>query len=49
MGEAGLAVRLGLTVQDLVDTMHPYLTWGEAMKLAAQSLTTDVTRLSCCA
>lgn len=49
MGEATLALRLGLTVNDLTDTLHPYLTWVEAVKLAAQGFTSDVTKLSCCA
>lgn len=49
LGEATLAVRLGLTVEDLTDTLHPYLTWGEGLKLAAQSFRMDVSRLSCCA
>jgi mercuric reductase len=49
IGEAALAVRLGLTVEDIVSTLHAYLTWGEAMKLAGQTFTTDVSKLSCCA
>lgn len=49
IGEAALAIRFGLTAQDLAGTLHPYLTWGEALKLAAQGFTTDVTKLSCCA
>ncbi|MBI4408347.1 MAG: mercury(II) reductase [Gemmatimonadetes bacterium] len=49
LGEATLAVRLGLRVQDLTETLHPYLTWVEALKLGAQTFTTDVTKLSCCA
>lgn len=49
MGEATLAVRFGLTVRDLAETLHPYLTWGESVKLAAQGFTNDVTKLSCCA
>ncbi len=47
--EAVLAVRFGLTVQDLVDTFHPYLTMAEGLKLAALSFRKDVARLSCCA
>jgi mercuric reductase len=47
--EAVLAVRFGLTVQDLVDTFHPYLTLAEGIKLAALSFHKDVSRLSCCA
>ncbi len=49
MGEATLALRAGLTARDLTETLHPYLTWIEGLKLAAQATTTDVSRLSCCA
>lgn len=49
ISEAVLAVRFGLTTQDLVSTLHPYLTWCEALKLAAQTFTKDVAKLSCCA
>lgn len=49
MGEATLAIRFGLTARDLAGTLHPYLTWGESLKLAAQGFTSDVTKLSCCA
>ncbi|HUF26206.1 MAG TPA: mercury(II) reductase [Gemmatimonadaceae bacterium] len=49
IGEATLAVRFGLTSRDLVSTIHAYLTWGEGLKLAAQTFTKDVSRLSCCA
>lgn len=49
MGEAALAIRFGLTARDLAGTLHPYLTWVETMKLAAQGFTMDVSRLSCCA
>lgn len=49
MGEATLAVRFGLTAQDLAETIHPYLTWTEGLKLTAQTFTKDVAKLSCCA
>jgi mercuric reductase len=49
MGEATLAIRFGLTARDLSGTMHPYLTWTEAMKLTAQGFATDISKLSCCA
>ena len=49
IGEAVLAVRFRLRVPDLVSTLHPYLTWGEGVKLAAQTFTKDVAKLSCCA
>lgn len=49
MGEAALAVRFGLTTRDLSGTLHPYLTWIESVKLAAQGFTMDISKLSCCA
>lgn len=49
LGEATVAVRLGLTIQDVTDTLQPYLTWVEGFKLAVQAFETDVSKLSCCA
>jgi mercuric reductase len=39
----------GMTVQQLANLWSPYLTMAEALKLAAQTYTRDVTKLSCCA
>ncbi len=47
--EATLAIRFGLTVQDIAETFHPYLTMAEGLKLAALTFTKDVSKLSCCA
>jgi len=47
--EPTLAVKHRLTVEDLVDTMHPYLTFGEGIRLAAQTFDKEVAALSCCA
>jgi mercuric reductase len=46
---AALALRAGMTVQQLADQLFPYLTMVEGLKLAAQTFTKDVTQLSCCA
>lgn len=46
---AALAIRGGLTIDDLADTIFPYLTTVEGLKLAAQAFTRDVAKLSCCA
>lgn len=46
---AVIAVKLGLTVGDLTDTLFPYLTEVEGLKLAAQTFTRAVEHLSCCA
>ncbi|MFG1423123.1 bifunctional organomercurial lyase/mercury(II) reductase MerBA [Roseixanthobacter liquoris] len=46
---AALAIRQGLTVDDLADTIFPYLTTVEGLKLAALSFGKDVAKLSCCA
>ena len=39
----------GMTVNQVANLWSPYLTMTEALKLTAQSFTTDITRLSCCA
>jgi len=46
---AVLAIRHGMTVEDLAATVFPYLTTVEALKLAALTFGKDVTKLSCCA
>lgn len=46
---AALAIKAGLTVDDLADTIFPYLTTVEGLKLAAQAFGKDVALLSCCA
>ena len=46
---AALAIRHRMTVQELGDTLFPYLVMTEGLKLAAQTFTMDVSQLSCCA
>ncbi len=46
---AALAIRQGLTIDELADTIFPYLTTVEGLKLAALSFEKDVAKLSCCA
>ncbi len=46
---AVLAIKYGITVNDLASTFHPYLTMSEGLKLAAQAFSRDVRKLSCCA
>lgn len=46
---AALAIKCGLTVEQLAETIFPYLTTVEGLKLAAQTFTKDVAKLSCCA
>jgi pyruvate/2-oxoglutarate dehydrogenase complex dihydrolipoamide dehydrogenase (E3) component len=46
---AALAIKCELTVQQLADTIFPYLTTIEGLKLAAQTFAKDVAKLSCCA
>ncbi|HZU16591.1 MAG TPA: mercuric reductase, partial [Candidatus Dormibacteraeota bacterium] len=43
------AVRFGLTTEQVATTWAPYLTFAEGFKLAAQTFTRDVSKLSCCA
>lgn len=47
--EPTLAVKFGLTIEDLVETLHPYLTLGEGIRLAARTFDKEVAALSCCA
>jgi mercuric reductase len=46
---AVLAIRHGMTVQELAATIFPYLTTVEGLKLAAQTFEKDIAKLSCCA
>lgn len=39
----------GMTVAQMADLWCPYLTMAEGLKLAAQTFTRDVSKLSCCA
>ena len=46
---AALAIKHGMTTEELGETIFPYLTTVEGLKLAALSFGKDVKRLSCCA
>ncbi|MBI1191526.1 MAG: mercury(II) reductase [Tepidisphaera sp.] len=47
--EIALAIRYGITVEQIRSSFHPYLTLGEGVKLAAIAFGKDVATLSCCA
>lgn len=47
--EVSLAIKFGITVSDLKEMLHPYLTLAEGIKLAAITFSKDVKELSCCA
>ncbi|HEU5006831.1 MAG TPA: mercury(II) reductase [Jatrophihabitantaceae bacterium] len=46
---ASYAITAGMTVHQLAGAWAPYLTTSEALRLAAQTYTRDVSKLSCCA
>ncbi|HET9123424.1 MAG TPA: mercury(II) reductase, partial [Solirubrobacteraceae bacterium] len=46
---AVLAIKAGMTTEELASTWAPYLTMAEGLKLAAQTFGRDVAKLSCCA
>jgi mercuric reductase len=46
---AVMALRAGMTVEDIGNELFPYLTMVEGLKLCAQTFTKDVSQLSCCA
>ncbi|BBG25889.1 mercury(II) reductase [Sulfuracidifex tepidarius] len=48
INEAALAIKMRVTVDDLIDTIHLFPTMGEAIRIAAISFRGDVQRMSCC-
>ena len=44
-----MALKFEMTTKALGETIFPYLTTVEGLKLAAQTFNKDVTKLSCCA
>jgi len=44
-----LAIKFGMATKELGETIFPYLTTVEGLKLAAQGFARDVAKLSCCA
>ena len=44
-----MALKMGMTARALGETIFPYLTTVEGLKLAAQTFDKDVAKLSCCA
>jgi mercuric reductase len=46
--EATLAVKFGLTVDDIIDTVHPFPTFSGAFKQACQAFRRDTSTTSCC-
>jgi len=47
--EIATAIKFGITVEQLKEMFHPYLTLSEGIKLAAITFSKDVAELSCCA
>jgi mercuric reductase len=48
ISEATLAVKFGLTIDDIIDTIHPFPTFSEAFKHACQAFKRDTSTMSCC-
>lgn len=46
--EATLAVKFGLTIDGIIDTIHPFPTFSEAFKHACQAFRRDTSKMSCC-
>lgn len=47
--EATMIVKKGMTVDEVIDTIHVFPTMSEAIKLAALSFRKDIGKLPCCA
>lgn len=41
-------MKLGLTVDDLIDTIHVFPSYSEAIKMAAQAFRRDISTMACC-
>ncbi len=48
INEATLAVKLNLTIDDIIDTIHVFPTLSEMIKLVAISFYKDIKKLTCC-
>lgn len=46
--EATLAVKYGLTIDDIIDTVHIFPAFSEAIKIVSQSFNRDMSKMSCC-
>jgi len=42
-------IKYQIPISEIAKELHPYLTLGEAVKLAAQTFDKDIKSLSCCA
>ncbi len=47
--EGVFTVKYGMTIDDIIDTVHVFPTMTEAVKLVAQSFRKDISKMSCCA
>lgn len=47
--QLSMAIKYGITINELSNSFYPYLTLGEGIKLAAITFGKDVSKLSCCA
>ncbi|MBW6480489.1 MAG: mercury(II) reductase [Bacteroidales bacterium] len=47
--QLSMAIKYGITVKDLAESLYPYLTLSEGIKLAAITFGKDISELSCCA
>lgn len=47
--QLSMAIKYGITVNELAESFYPYLTLGEGVKLAAITFGKDISKLSCCA
>ena len=48
ISQATLMVKFGMTIDDVIDTVYPFPTLSEELKLTALSFYKDVDKLSCC-
>ncbi len=47
--ELTIAIKFGISIEEIKEIFHPYLTPAEGIKLAAITFSKNVKKLSCCA
>ena len=48
IGEAALAIKHRMTIDDIIDTVHVFPTVAESLRIVALAFYKDVEKLSCC-
>lgn len=48
INEGALAIKLGASIDDIIDTIHVFPTMSESLKLVSMAFYRNVEKMSCC-